>query len=78
MKVVSVTVENGGTGYNGSSPLVFTGGGGTGAKAKVGAVNGVIQANQTSVGDGGSGYTSAPTVTVDGPGSGAVITAVIG
>ena len=81
--VASVTVTNGGSKY--AFPVVtFTGGGGTGAagdatfNATTGAITGVTISNA------GTGYTSAPTVTItDTPpgtgaaatGSGAVVTA---
>lgn len=82
--VIKVTLTGGGTGYpvpTGVSPaLVFTGGGGSGATgtATVSA-GGVITA--VSLTAGGSGYTSAPTVTVAGGtspgGTAATITASI-
>jgi hypothetical protein len=72
--IVQVTV--GGSGY--SAPLVsFSGGAGTGAKAFVsGAANGVV--TEITVTDPGSGYTSAPTVTItdSGGGTGSGATAV--
>lgn len=77
--VAIVQVTTGGSGY--SAPLVsFSGGAGSGAKAFVsGAANGVV--TEITVTDPGSGYTSAPTVTIadsgGGTGSGAVAIAEI-
>lgn len=67
--VASVTVTAGGSAY--ANPLVtFAGGGGAGAKAFVsGAANGVV--TDVTVTDPGSGYTSAPTVTIADSGGGA-------
>ena len=81
--VSSITINSGGSGYSsntGSPPTVaITGGGGTGATATLSVVDGVINAvNITNI---GSGYTSAPTLTVtDAPGSsgsGADLSAVL-
>lgn len=74
--VALILVTNGGSGY--SAPLVtFSGGGGSGAKAFVsGAANGVV--TDITVTDPGTGYTTAPTVTVadSGGGTGTGATAV--
>lgn len=68
--VSSVSVLTGGTGHTTASVLGFSGGGGTGAEAVIsGAVNGVITA--VTVTNPGIDYTSAPTITVSGAGSGA-------
>ena len=48
--------------YSGSLPLVFTGGGGTGAAGTATISGGVITA--MNVTNGGTGYTTAPTVTI--------------
>ena len=65
--VSAVTVNNGGNGYHVSNPptIKFVGGGGTGATATATVVGGKITAITPS---GGSGYTSAPTVVIDGGG----------
>lgn len=76
----------GGTGYTTANlPTVqFTGGGGSGASAKVTVVSGRISAitfdrdTETALLKNGQGYTSAPTVTITGgSGSGATATATI-
>lgn len=66
--VALVQVLTGGSAY--SAPLVaFSGGGGSGAKAFVSsAANGVVI--EITVTDPGSGYTSAPTVTITDSGGG--------
>jgi uncharacterized repeat protein (TIGR01451 family) len=83
--VNSVTVGSGGTLYggaafNGTSGVTFSGGGGgAGAVATATIVNGVVTA--VTVNKPGSGYTSAPTATVNqvsGQGSGAAIAPVLG
>ncbi|MDA8940834.1 hypothetical protein N9H34_01725 [bacterium] len=80
--VSSITIENGGSGYSAESAtlptITITGGGGTGATATASVLGGVITTvNVTNI---GSGYTSAPTVTVTDStgGTGAVLTAVLG
>ena len=80
--VSSITIENGGSGYSAESAtlptITISGGGGTGATATASVLDGVINAvNVTNI---GSGYTSAPTVTVTDStgGAGAVLTAVLG
>jgi hypothetical protein len=62
----TATIVNGGTGYNSTiaNNFVFTGGGGTGANAYfTNNVSGVI--TSVIVSNTGSGYTSAPTITID-------------
>jgi len=80
--VSSITIENGGSGYSSESAtlptITISGGGGTGATATASVLGGVITTvNVTNI---GSGYTSAPTVTVTDStgGTGAVLTAVLG
>lgn len=75
--VKSVTVGGSGTGYTNNDPLIFTGGGGTGAAGTITVVTGNITA--VTMSNNGSGYTSAPTVTVTtAGGSGNTLTGVIG
>ena len=80
--VSSITIENGGSGYSAESAtlptITISGGGGTGATATASVLGGAITTvNVTNI---GSGYTSAPTVTVTDStgGTGAVLTAVLG
>ena len=70
--VTGITVGTGGSGYDDSNPPTVTliGGGGTGATATATVVDGVVTA--VGVTDGGSGYTSAPTVQIDAPPPGGV------
>jgi len=68
-----ITIVSGGTGYTTGQSLIFTGGGGSGAVGTITATSGVITA--VSITNNGSGYTSAPTVSVSGAGSGANLTA---
>lgn len=64
--VFGVTITNGGGGYGASPPSVtFSGGGGTGAIAYAVLSNGVVTQIVMSV--TGTGYTSAPTVTIAPP-----------
>lgn len=64
--VIGLTLTAGGTGYvgddNGRVALVFSGGGGTGAAGYAQVVKGVLVALLLT--NGGSGYTSAPTVSI--------------
>ena len=64
-----------GEGMNGTNPptVTLTGGGGTGAIVSAAVKHGVV--DTISVVSGGSGYTSAPTVTTEGAGTGAAATA---
>ena len=59
--VTSLTISNGGSNYVNPS-IIFSGGGGTGAQASLVVSNGVITGY--NIISGGSGYTSAPTVTI--------------
>lgn len=64
--VFSITVTNGGSGYGASPPSVtISGGGGSGAVAYATLTNGVVTSITMSV--TGTGYTSAPTVTISPP-----------
>ena len=80
--VSSITIQNGGSGYSAETAtlptITITGGGGTGATATASVLGGVI--TTVNVTNKGSGYTSAPTVTVTDStgGTGAVLTAVLG
>lgn len=77
--VTGVTITAGGTGYtDGTYPLTFSAGAGSGAAATATVVGGIV--TSIAVTDPGSGYTSAPTVTLTGAGSGtgATFTAVVG
>ena len=65
-KVSSIVVTNGGSGYTFAN-ISFTGGGGTGARA-TGVVSGGALVSVT-IDSQGSGYTSAPTITIAGPSS---------
>ena len=73
--LASFTIDNAGTGYRGTLPVVLTGGGGTYSGFTANVINGVI----TSINAGtSSGYTSAPTVSLTGGGgSGVNITCVL-
>ena len=80
--VSSITIVNGGSGYSAETAtlptITISGGGGTGATATASVLDGVINAvNITNI---GTGYTSAPTVTVTDStgGTGAVLTANLG
>ena len=76
--VSSITINNGGTGYDSASPpaITITGGGGTGATATATVVGGTI--TDVTVTNKGNGYTSTPIVIVAGSsGGGAVLTAVV-
>ena len=70
----TINVTNGGSGYT-NPTVVLTGGGGSGATATATVVQGAIATiTLTSL---GSGYTSAPTVTINDPtGTGATASAV--
>ena len=63
--VGSVTVLDGGSGYESSTPLISFSGPGSGAVATATVVSGVITA--VTVSAGGTGYTSAPQVMVSAP-----------
>lgn len=73
--LATVTIYNGGTGYTTVPNLSFSGGGGTGANARVTSTSGNALATLERLGyikdivitDPGEGYTSAPTMTVSAP-----------
>ena len=79
-KVTDLRLDKGGSDYGPDTQVVITGGGGTGAKGVANIKDGVIQSIGFLQEWGGSGYTSAPTVTFmdpSGKGHGAEATAVI-
>lgn len=76
----TVTISNAGAGYtNGSYALVFTGGGGSGATGTVTIAGGEVTA--VTITAAGTGYTSAPTLSIGGtpgtPSTAAVLTATL-
>ena len=68
-----ITIASGGSSYTTGQSLIFTGGGGSGAVGTITATSGVI--TSVSITNYGTGYTSAPIVSVNGGGSGANLTA---
>lgn len=63
-QAVSVDISTGGTLYQGTPTVTFSGGGGSWASATAVVTGGVVTAvNMVS---GGTGYTSAPTITIGG------------
>lgn len=74
--IASFTIDNAGTNYRGTLPVVLTGGGGTYSGFTANVINGFIMSINAGT---SSGYTSAPTVslTTAGGGSGANITCVL-
>ncbi len=62
--VGSATVTNGGTLYQSTPLVIFTGGGGSGAAATAVITGGIVTA--ITMTNGGTGYISAPTVTIGG------------
>ena len=79
VRVRSVNVGSGGTGYtSGTISVAFSGGGGTSAAASA-TVNSDGEANGVAMTNPGTGFTSAPTVAINdsGSGSGATATATI-
>ena len=61
--VDTITVVNGGTGYQGTPTLTITGGGGTGATATATVSGGVIVSVAVTL--GGTGYTRAPAIVIE-------------
>ena len=59
------TIYFGGTGYSGTVNLVFTGGGGSGAAGTATITDGVVTGFNITA--GGTGYSTAPTVTIAAP-----------
>lgn len=73
---VNITLGSGGSGYvSGSTFITITGGGGTDASAVATVASGKITA--ITMLNQGVGYTSAPTVTVTGAGTGATLTVTL-
>jgi len=71
--VGTITIGGGGTGYNVIPNVAFTGGGGSGATATAVLTAGVVTSITLSPAYGtGLNYTSAPTVVIDPPSTGAV------
>ncbi|MCP5290930.1 MAG: hypothetical protein H6931_17720, partial [Burkholderiaceae bacterium] len=70
--LASIAVNDGGADYT-EATVAITGGGGSGATATAGIVDGAI--DSITLTNPGSGYTSAPTVTITGDGDGATATA---
>ena len=76
VRVRSVQVGSGGSGYTSAPTVVFTGGGGSSAAATA-TINSDGQVNGVAVTNNGTGFTSAPTISfTGGSGSGATATAV--
>jgi hypothetical protein len=73
--IVGLTVTAPGSGYDSTSTVALTGGGGTGALASIILDGDTVLALELVA--EGSGYTSAPTVVFSGPGTGAAATAAI-
>ena len=65
--ITTITVTNGGSGYVTPPAVTIFGGGGTGAMAMATISTGVVTAVTINAGGNGSGYTSAPNVTIAPP-----------
>jgi hypothetical protein len=78
VRVRAINVTNGGSGYDSGATVAFSGGGGSGATATA-TTNSDEEVNGIAVTAAGTGYTSAPTVTINAVsgGSGATATAVV-
>ena len=75
--IESIDIINPGAGYTNDSVIVITGGGGFGAKARLKVkANGVI--SNIIIIDQGADYLETPEVTIEGPGSGAILRARLG
>lgn len=66
--VSAIAMTNRGTAYSSVPGVTFTGGGGTGAAGTAVLTNGLA----LSVGTGGTGYTTAPTLSIPAPPSGGI------
>ena len=75
--VSTITPTAGGAGYSVGDPVVFAGGGGSGAIASVATVDGTGAVLTILVTNGGSGYTSAPSVSITSAGTGASAAAAL-
>ena len=75
-KVVDVLIERGGSNYTIAPQITFIGGGGTGA-AGYATINGFGQLSSIVITNPGSGYTTIPTIIINGTGSGAQARAVL-
>ena len=74
--VETINVSSGGSGYRTPPVVIFTGGGGTNAKATAKLSNGAV--SSVTITSGGNGYTSAPTMSFfSETGSGATATTVL-
>jgi len=77
--IAMVSVASGGSGYAINDPVLFTGGGGTGATGAVASVDGAGAVTGITVISGGSGYSTAPVATISSStGTGASVTAALG
>ncbi len=76
IRVRSISVTNGGTGYTSAPTVTFSGGGGSGATATA-TTNADDEVNGVAVTAEGTGYTEAPTIGFVGVGSGATATATV-
>lgn len=77
LQIGSVTIDAAGTGYAVGDAITATGGGGSGFAAEVSEVGGSGEITAVTITDPGSGYTSAPTLSVTSSGTGATLTAVV-
>ena len=71
--VDSVDVDDGGSGYKGTITVSFSGGGGSNAAANATVSSSTISA--LTIGTAGTGYSSAPSITIAAPPSGTTATA---
>jgi alpha-tubulin suppressor-like RCC1 family protein len=76
LAVVKLAIKDGGSGYNSTVGLTLAGGAGTDAEVTAQSLGGPI--TSTVVKAGGQGYTSAPTVSVTGSGTGAAVATRLG
>jgi len=74
--IIDVNVTNGGSGYTQSNTNAYAvGGGGVGSELSVSVINGEVVA--IGIQQGGVGYSSAPSITIIGDGTGAIATSTI-